>query len=93
MCVIWGISILDHGGASPLLVSLGSSSLAQHPQEWLKEVWGQRGGMVPVEGREPPHLSKAPGSSFGPSQGRGDVQKGVAVEKGIMKAWGGVPGV
>ena len=41
-----------------------------------------------MEGRGPAHPSEAPGSSFGPPQGRADVQKGVAVEKGVVKAGG-----
>lgn len=39
-----------------------------------------------MKGKEPADLSRAPGTSFGSSQGREDVSKVVAVEPGAGKA-------
>lgn len=38
-----------------------------------------------MEGREPAFLSRAPGTSFGSSWGRGDVRKVVAVQPYVVK--------
>lgn len=60
-------------GASPFVVSLlGPRLLGHHPREGWEEVWGQRGGTVHVEGKEPVDLSLAPGVAFGSAQGRED---------------------